>query len=54
MLRYNKTGKLQASLTWPRAGSRVLCLDGGGVRGLIQIEVYINPFNSQEYIPCNT
>jgi calcium-independent phospholipase A2 len=39
LLRYRKTQSFQSSLTRPRAGSRVLCLDGGGVRGLIQIEV---------------
>ena len=39
LLRYRKTEKLRSSFTQPRAGSRVLCLDGGGVRGLIQIEV---------------
>ena len=39
LLRYRKTEQFQSSLTRPRAGSRVLCLDGGSVRGLIQIEV---------------
>lgn len=39
LLRYRKTQKFQSSVTRPMAGSRVLCLDGGSVRGLIQIEV---------------
>ena len=34
---HNKT----LSIIRPRAGSRILCLDGGGLRGLIQIEVKI-------------
>ena len=42
LLRYQKTQHFPSSLTRPRAGSRVLCLDGGGVRGLIQIEVTLN------------
>ena len=41
LLRYRKTERFQLSITRPRAGSRVLCLDGGGLRGLIQIEVSI-------------
>ena len=40
LLRFRKTRRSESSVTRPRAGSRVLCLDGGGIRGLIQIEVW--------------
>ena len=39
LLRYRMTKRSDSMTIRLRPGSRVLCLDGGGIRGLIQIEV---------------
>ena len=40
LMQYRKTQAVDGPLLLPRPGSRVLCLDGGGIRGLVQLEVY--------------
>lgn len=39
LLKYKKTAQETSSMFQVRNGSRILFLDGGGMRGLIQIEI---------------